>query len=99
MGRRRSLADMSYGLVVWTLALLAIVIIVTPVVVVLMMSFTENRTLKFPPVGFTFDWYVQLFDESRSRQIHRAVLNSLEVAALSTALGVLLGALAALGLA
>jgi putative spermidine/putrescine transport system permease protein len=99
MGRRHSLSDISYALVVWTLAILAVVIIVTPVAVVLSMSFTENQTLKFPPVGFTFKWYEQLFDPARSRPIQRAAGNSLEVAALSTLLGVLLGTLAALGLA
>ena len=99
MARRQSFSDISYAVVVWTLAILAVVIIVTPVIVVLSMSFTENRTLKFPPVGFTFEWYAQLFDERRSRQIHRAVSNSLEVAAFSTLLGAVLGTMAALGLA
>ena len=99
MGRRQSLADVSYALIVWTLAILAVVIIVTPVIVVLSMSFTENRTLKFPPVGFTWQWYEQLFDVARSRPIQRAAGNSLEVAALSTLFGAVLGTLAALGLA
>ncbi|UYN93510.1 MAG: ABC transporter permease [Enhydrobacter sp.] len=98
MGRRRSFADLSYALVVGGLALLAVVIIVSPVVIVLMTSFTEGRSLKFPPQGFSLQWYEQLFDPVRSRPIHRAVANSLEVAAWSTALGVLLGAMAALGL-
>jgi putative spermidine/putrescine transport system permease protein len=99
MGRRQSLADLSYGLAIGGLALLALVIIVAPVVIVLTTSFTEGRSLKFPPTGFSLQWYEALFDPSKSRQIHRAVQNSLEVAAWSTAFGVLLGALAALGLA
>ncbi|MBS0520360.1 MAG: ABC transporter permease [Proteobacteria bacterium] len=98
MGRRRSFSDIGYSFVIGGLALLALVIIVTPVVVVLAMSFGEGQSLKFPPTGFTFRWYAELFDASQSRQIHRAVGNSLEVAALSTLFGVLLGALGALGL-
>jgi len=98
MGRRRSFADISYGLVIGGLAALALLIIVAPVVIVLMTSFTEGRSLKFPPTGFSLQWYEALFDPSKSRQIHRAVSNSLEVAAYSTAFGVLLGSLAALGL-
>jgi putative spermidine/putrescine transport system permease protein len=98
MGRRRSFADVSYSLVIGTLALLALVIIVAPVVIVLTTSFTEGRSLKFPPTGFSLQWYEALFDASKSRQIHRAVGNSLEVAAWATGFGVLLGSLAALGI-
>jgi putative spermidine/putrescine transport system permease protein len=99
MGRRRSPGDISYAIVVWTLAVLALLILVAPVVIVLTTSFTEGRSLKFPPTGFSLQWYEALFDPSKSRQIHRAVSNSLEVAAWSTAFGVLLGSMAALGIA
>lgn len=99
MGRRRTLGDISYSIVVWTLATLALLILVAPVVIVLTTSFTEGRSLKFPPTGFSLQWYEALFDASKSRQIHRAVSNSLEVAAWSTTFGVLLGSMAALGIA
>lgn len=99
MGRRRSLADLSYTLVIGGLASLALLIIVAPVVIVLMTSFTEGRSLKFPPTGFSLQWYEALFDASKSRQIHRAVYNSLEVAAWSTSFGILFGSMASLGLA
>ncbi len=99
MGRRRSLADLSYSLVIGTLATLALLIIVAPVVIVLTTSFTEGRSLKFPPTGFSLQWYEALFDVSKSRQIHRAVYNSLEVAAWSTGFGIILGSMASLGLA
>ena len=99
MGRRRSLADLSYSLVIGTLAALALLIIVAPVVIVLTTSFTEGRSLKFPPTGFSLQWYEALFDASKSRQIHRAVYNSLEVAAWSTGIGIVLGSMASLGLA
>ncbi len=99
MGRHRSVADISYAIVIGGIALLAVLIIVTPVIVVLMTSFTENRSLKFPPTGFSFRWYGQLFDASASRPIHRAVSNSLEIACYSTLLGVVLATLASLGLA
>lgn len=98
MGRRHSLADISYALVVGGLALLALLIIVAPVIVVLMMSFTEGRSLKFPPSGFSLQWYEALFDPAKSRQIHRAATNTLEVAAWSTGFGVVLATLASLGL-
>ncbi len=99
MGRRHSLADISYGLVIGGLATLAVFIIVAPVVIVLMTSFTEGQALKFPPKGFSLGWYEQLFDASKSRQIHRTAGNSLEIACFSTLFGVVLATLAALGLA
>jgi putative spermidine/putrescine transport system permease protein len=99
MVRRRSFADLSYAAVIGGIALLAVLIIVTPVVVVVMTSFTENRSLKFPPTGFSFQWYAQLFDPVASRPIQKAASNSIEIACFSTLFGVLLATMASLGLA
>jgi putative spermidine/putrescine transport system permease protein len=98
MARRRGFADVSYSLVIGGIALLAVLIIVTPVIVVLTISFTENRTLKFPPTGFSLQWYVQLFDPVASRPIQRAAANSVEIACFATLLGVVLATAASLGL-
>lgn len=97
--RRRSLSDISYIAVTGGLAALALAILVGPVIIVLLTSLTDNRSLKFPPTGLSFQWYEQLFDAARSRQIHRAAGNSLEVAAWATAASTLFGAMAALALA
>lgn len=100
MSRRwQRLEDLSYRLVIGALATLALVIIIAPVLVVLATSLTDNRSLKFPPTGLSFQWYEQLFDASKSRQIHRAAANSLEVAAWATAAATLFGTMAALALA
>ena len=56
MGRRQSFLDLSYALVIGGIAVLAVLIIVSPVVIALMTSFTEGRSLKFPPTGFSFGW-------------------------------------------
>lgn len=97
--RRRSLSDISYIAVTGGLAALALVILVGPVIIVLLTSLTDNRSLKFPPTGLSFQWYEQLFDAARSRLIHRAASNSLEVAAWATAASTLFGTMAALALA
>lgn len=97
--RRRSVSDLSYIAVTGGLAVLALLILVGPVIIVLLTSLTDNRSLKFPPTGLSFQWYEQLFATSQSRQIHRAASNTLEVAAWATALATLFGTLAALGLA
>ena len=39
--------------------------------------FTDSRSIRFPPQGFSFRWYELLLDEVRSRQIHRAAGNTL----------------------
>jgi len=97
--RRRSVSDLSYVAVTGGLAVLALLILLGPVVIVLLTSLTDNRSLKFPPTGLSFQWYEQLFDAARSRQIHRAASNTVEVAAWATALATTFGTLAALALA
>ena len=99
MARRHSAAEVSYALVIGGLAALALVILVGPVLVVLATSFTDSRSIRFPPQGFSFRWYELLLDEVRSRPIHRAAGNSLQVAALAAGIATLAGTAAALALA
>jgi len=99
MSRRVSAADLSYTLVVGLLATIALLILVGPVVIVLLTSFTDNRSLKFPPTGLSLQWYAELFDAARSRQIHRAASNSFEVAIWATGLATLFGTAASVALA
>lgn len=99
MARRRSIGELAYTLVIGGLASLALVILVGPVLIVLATSLTEGRSIRFPPTGFSLQWYELLLDPVRSSQIHRAASNTLEVAALSALLACVLGTLAALGLA
>jgi putative spermidine/putrescine transport system permease protein len=91
MSRRADFSDLSYRFVIGALATIALVILIGPVLIVLITSLTESRSMKFPPPGLSFQWYEQLFDERRSRQIHRAVSNSLEVAAWATGFATLFG--------
>ena len=49
MSRRSSPATISYRLVIGGLSGLALLILVLPVVVVLVTSFTDSLSLKFPP--------------------------------------------------
>ena len=99
MSRRHGPSDISYTFVIGGLASLALLILVGPVLIVLITSFTDNRSLKFPPTGLSLQWYKELFDPIRSRQIHRAAFNSFEVAAWSTGLATLFGTMTALALA
>lgn len=81
-----------------TVAGLGFVILVAPVLIVVVLSFSSANTLRFPPPGFSFRWYQALFSPALSGQIHAAALNSLVVAVLATLLGTALVLPAALGL-
>jgi putative spermidine/putrescine transport system permease protein len=99
MPRCRSLGDLSYSVVVGLLSSVALAILIGPVLVVLITSFTDSQTLKFPPPGFSTRWYRALFDPTRSAEVHSAARTSLIVAAIATSLATLLGTLAALAIA
>ena len=99
MSRRTTAADLSYSVVMGGVATLAIVILVAPVIVVLMTSMSTSQALKFPPPGFSLQWYEALFDVARSRHIHVAAWNSLTVAAISTSIATVFAVLAAVSIA
>ena len=76
--RRRSVGDISYGVVIGALAMLALLIIVTPVVVVLTTSFTEGRSLRSRRPAFPSAGTSSCSTPVQSRQIHRAAGNALD---------------------
>ena len=99
MARQSSAGDISYRLVLGLLSAIALLILVTPVVVVLITSFTDSRALRFPPPALSLRWYKSLFDPAMSAQIHTAAWNSLVVATAATTISVVLGTSAALAIA
>ncbi len=99
MAQRTTASDMSYAFVVGVTAAVAVIILVGPVLIVLMMSFSASPALKFPPVEWSFRWYRDLFDGTRSAHVHTAAANSLWVAAVATGLGTCMAVMAALSVA
>src|SRR6266540_4221572 len=97
--RRRRASDLSYTVVIGLLAGIGLLILIGPVVIVLLTSFTQGRSIKFPPAGLSLQWYQLLFDPVRSSQIHRAALNSLEVAVVAMVCATVLATLASVVLA
>ncbi len=67
-----------------------------PTLVVIPMSFSSSQTFRFPPEGWSLQWYERLFT---SPEWSTAILNSLQVGLLTTLLATTLGTAAALGLA
>ncbi len=85
----------SFKIVINILAILALILLVAPTVVVLVVSLTSSFSLRFPPPGYSFRWYVALLD---AWQLHFAAWNSLKIATATTALSVVLGVAASIGI-
>jgi putative spermidine/putrescine transport system permease protein len=95
-GRRRNLDEISFQLAMGALALIATLLVVAPTAVVLIVSFTDGYSLKFPPPGYSLRWYWALID---AWQIQDAAWNSLLVALLTTTGAILLAVPAAFAVA
>jgi putative spermidine/putrescine transport system permease protein len=74
---------------------LVLVIVYTPLVLVLVNSFNVDRTFTWPPPGYTLHWWDLAL---HSRGARDALLVSIEVALLATAVALTLGTLAGLAL-
>jgi putative spermidine/putrescine transport system permease protein len=91
-----ALDRLSFEGILHLLALLALVLLLAPTLIVLVVSFTDGLSLRFPPPGYSLRWYAELME---AWQLHYALKNSLTVAVLATVLAVGLGVLAALAVA
>ena len=92
----RELDRWSYALVLGCLGGIAMVLLALPTVIVLITSFTSAATLRFPPPGFSLQWYHALF--FASPEITGAALVSLKVAAAATFAGTALATAAAIAI-
>jgi putative spermidine/putrescine transport system permease protein len=95
MARRITADALSFGLTIGGLASIAVVFLVAPTLILLITSFTDSESLKFPPSGYSFRWYAALLD---AHQLLDAAWNSLVVAVWTTVLSVILGVTAALAI-
>jgi putative spermidine/putrescine transport system permease protein len=77
------------------LSALILTVIYLPLAVVGVNSFNTNRNMVWPPPGFTTDWWAKAF---HSTGLWDAVLTSVEVAVVSTAVALILGTLVAMAL-
>lgn len=75
--------------------LLIAVWLVAPTLVIIPISFTEKKSLAFPPSGFSWQWYENIF---ASRDWSRSLVNSIRIATVVAVLATVLGTMAALGL-
>ena len=87
----------SFGTVFGLLAAVSVVLLMAPTVIVVITSFTSGFSLKFPPPGWSTRWYEALWNESP--EILSAFLLSAKVAAIATAVSIVLAVAAALAIA
>lgn len=72
---------------------LLVVFLIAPIVVVVLMSFTNQIYLTFPPTGFGMRWYIEARNDSRWFD---AGWNSIQIGAATAFLSMVLGTLSAL---
>jgi putative spermidine/putrescine transport system permease protein len=96
IGRAFHLERFSFHAVIGVLAGCAVALLLVPTLVVIIVSFTSGFSLRFPPTGYSFRWYIALLD---AWQLHFAAANSAKVAAWTTLLSVVFGVAAALAIA
>jgi putative spermidine/putrescine transport system permease protein len=86
----------SFNAVFGLIAAITIVGLVGPTLVILLLSFTGEQSLHFPPSSYSLHWYAALLD---ANEIQDAALVSLRVATIAVSASVLLGVPAALAIA
>ncbi|WP_225025988.1 ABC transporter permease subunit [Xinfangfangia pollutisoli] len=94
----RILGRMPASVGIWTVRGIGFVIIsalILPILVVIVISFSEASYLTFPPPGWSLKWYEKFFSDSNWMT---AFWNSMGIAALSAVIAVTLGASAAMGI-
>lgn len=75
---------------------LGMAFIYIPLIVIGIYAFNSSKILKWPPPGFTLDWFQKAFESESARE---SLLTSIEAGLLATAIALLLGTLAAMAVA
>ena len=94
----RVLGRLPGGWGAWTVRLMAgfvIGVLILPILVVIVISFSSASYLTFPPPGWSLRWYEKFFSDPDWMAAFR---NSLVIAAMSACIAVALGASAAVGI-
>ncbi|MBZ0261881.1 MAG: ABC transporter permease [Hyphomicrobiales bacterium] len=78
-----------------SVTLFCVVFLTIPTLIVIATSFTSSDAIRFPPEGFSLQWYAELLEAS---SIRRAFGRSLYVALICTLIAIPVGTLAALAM-
>ncbi|MBI1201212.1 MAG: ABC transporter permease subunit [Rhodopseudomonas sp.] len=86
----------SFTAVFALLSLITILVLIGPTIVIMMLSFTGEETLHFPPTHYSLRWYRALLD---ANELQDAFIISIKVAAITVVASVVLGVSAAMTIA
>ena len=90
-----TIAEKLASVLLWIIAAVTVLFLLTPLAVTVLVSFGSSPVFTLPAPGWSLRWYEAL---GRSRELWPAVLLSVQIAALSTAVALVLGTLCAVGL-
>lgn len=79
----------------WTMLVVSLLFLMAPIIVVIPVSFNESAVFRFPPRGFSWRWYEAIRNVD---EILSALALSAQIAALSTAIALVLGTLASIAI-
>ncbi len=96
MAHRKDFSTVCFRGTLALLAMVTLVLLIAPTAVVLIVSFTDGYSLKFPPKGYSTRWYVELWEATH---LHFAAMNSIKVGLATTVLSIVLGVSASLAIA
>ncbi|WP_284179673.1 ABC transporter permease [Rhabdaerophilum sp. SD176] len=80
---------------IWTIASLAVIFLMAPLVITVAVSFGDSTVFSLPPPGWSLRWYERL---PTTRGLAASLWTSVQIAALSTLLALILGTLCAIAL-
>jgi putative spermidine/putrescine transport system permease protein len=88
-------SERTSNVIIWLLAAFAVIFLLTPLVVTIAVSFGSASVFTLPPPEWSLRWYENL---PRMRGLGSALATSVQIAALSTAISLVLGTLCAIAI-
>jgi putative spermidine/putrescine transport system permease protein len=95
-GSATQIDQLSFNWVIGGIAAFSLLLLTLPTLIVIISSFSSAQTLRFPPPGFSLQWYLALFNYP---ELWSAAVTSFQVALWATFLCVVLGICASLAMA
>lgn len=87
--------ELSFKAAFGLISLITVFILVAPTVVILILSFTGEEALRFPPASYSLRWYIALLD---ANELQDSFIISIKVACITVVASVVLGVAAALAI-
>ena len=90
-----TVAEKAARALVWFVAALAVIFLLSPLVITIAVSFGDSAVFSLPPPGWSTRWYERL---PNTRGLASSLVTSVQIAALSTFISLILGTLCAIAI-